>query len=79
MIPPEPNSSVLSIRAEAWGVTVYSTVLPFGALEGPSWTTLEFTATVPEPTIEFGIEGVTLNSSIQVTLNYLSLAPGDLA
>jgi uncharacterized membrane protein len=73
---PGPDTPVLSIGAEAWGVTVYSTRLAFGALDGSNWTTIEVTVTVPEPTIEFGIVGVALSSSVQVTLNYLSLAPG---
>ncbi len=74
--PPTANTSVLSVLAEAWGITFCNLTLPYQAFQTSTWTTVELNASIPEPTIEFGIAGVVLNRSIQVTLNYLSLGPG---
>lgn len=73
--PPAPNTTVVAVGAEAWGTTLTAEMLTFGAVQSSGWTFVNFFVTVPEPTIEFGVVGVALDSSVQVTLNYVSLTP----
>ena len=75
---PTPNSSVpvLWVGASAFGrPSLYGWAIPFGAFSTADWGTLRFDVSLPGPTIEFNVQGVLLDSSAQVTLNYLAISP----
>ncbi len=73
---PAPNATAPAvwIGAVAWAEpTFYGWSAPFGALDGAGFSTVEFDVSVPSPTIEFDLQGVVLDSSVEVTLNYIAV------
>lgn len=74
--PPNATSGVVWVGATAFAVpSLYGWTWPYSGLNVTGWTTVEFNVTVDEPVIDFAVPGVLLDSSIGVTLNYLSVAP----
>ena len=75
---PAPNASepVIWIGASAFGTSpFYGWSWPWGALDTTSWASVQFNLSVRAPTIEFAVEGVLLDGSVQTTLNYLRIVP----
>ncbi len=75
---PAPNATAPAvwIGALAWAEpTFYGWSAPFGALDGPDFSTVEFDVYLPSPTIEFDLQGVVLDSSVEVILNYIAVEP----
>lgn len=74
--PPNATTGALWVGATAFAVpSLYGWTWPYSALNGSGWTTVGFNVTVDEPVIDFAVPGVLLDSSLEVTLNYLSVTP----
>jgi len=72
---PGPSTPVVSVSGSAFGLSgVLDSNLTFGSLSDPGWHIVSYNVTLPGPSMEFGVEGVLLDSGVQVTLNYLSIA-----
>lgn len=72
---PNPSTPALWIGAFAFGQpTFYGWSFSFDSLNTSSFTNVTFRVALPAPTIEFDVQGQLLQSSVQVTLNYLEIA-----
>ena len=73
---PLPSESVLWIGMSAFAQNPYAAVsLTFGALATPGWVTETFNITVPEPSILFAVQGVTLATDVQLFVEALEVTP----
>ena len=75
---PVPNGSAAVVWVGAFAFaqpSFYGETFSFGSLNGTSFSIVDFRVSLPSPTIDFDIQGQLLDSSVQVTLNYLEVAP----
>jgi len=71
---PDADVPVVWIGATAFGLPSLSgDEWSYDALAAPGWTSIEFNVSLAEPAMGFDVQGVLLDSSVQVTLNYLEI------
>ena len=74
---PSATTPVLWIGAIAFGLpSLAGAEWTYGSLNSSGWTSVEFRISVPAPAMQFDVQGVLLDSSVQVTLNYIEVASG---
>jgi uncharacterized membrane protein len=73
---PAASTPVLWLGALAFAQpTYFGWSIPFGDIAGGNFTTITFSCDVPAPTIELDVQGQLLDGGVQVTLNYVEVAP----
>lgn len=78
--PPSANEAVVSVEGDAFGMApMFSTSWSWTTLDGPNWTEATFDVTVPEPLVEFSVDGTQLVPSVETTLNFVRIVPTDPA
>ena len=75
---PVPGAAdpVLRLRAMAFAnPALYGHSTSFGPLNGSNWTIVTFPLRLGEPIVQFDVQGVLLDPSVELTVNYLMIQP----
>jgi uncharacterized membrane protein len=75
---PVPNGTAPVVWVGAFAFaqpSYYGWTFPYATLASTGFSSVTFNVSLASPTIEFEVQGQLLDSAVQVTLNYLSIAP----